>query len=206
MDQRRLLPSSLSHWSCCHCLPTSAALTLHRLISLSLSHSLALSPSPSCCPSLPRFLVFHSTADLGDKFLCLPLTQRKGLRLDLPAPASICIQASGNSLFSSRSWVAIRHLMPVMYVCMQCVCVRGGGCCVYRLGESGKVGVRVGISWGEKGASQSDQATQGDRWPVALVLFPLWFSDSPCRLSVRPNSTQSLFKRWLRASARRGGG
>lgn len=40
--------------------------------------------------------------------------------------------------------------MPVMYVCMPCVCVcnRGErkGRCVYRLRESGKVGVRVGIT------------------------------------------------------------
>ncbi len=53
---------SLSHSSCSHCLPASAALTLHRLLSLSLS----LFPSPPRCPSLPRFLVFHSTADLGE--------------------------------------------------------------------------------------------------------------------------------------------
>lgn len=59
------------------------------------------------------------------------------------------------------------------------------------------------------GQAHLEQArpTQRDRWPVALVLFPLWFSNSPCRLCVRPTSTQTFFsrsKRWLLSLARRG--
>ena len=48
--------------------------------------------------------------------------------------------------------------------------------------------------------------TQWDRWPVALVLFPLCFSDSPCRLCKRPSNIQTFFSRsktWLLYSARR---
>lgn len=56
-----------------------------------------------------------------------------------------------------------------------------------------------------------DQArpTQRDRWPVALVLFPLCFSDSPCRLCVRPTNTQTFFSRsktWLLSLEEGGGG
>lgn len=112
---RWLLSSSLSHSSCSHCLPASAALTLHRLISLSLPLTLSffLPPLLAVLHSLAS-LFFHSTADLGeiivgDKFLCLPLTQRKGLQLDLLAPDSLCIQASGSSLFSSHSFLLFFH-------------------------------------------------------------------------------------------------
>lgn len=113
-----LLPSSVS---LCHTL-AAPAVSLPLLLSPSISSlCLSFSPSLSHCPSLPRFLVFHSTADLGeiivgDKFLCLPLTQRKGLRLDLQAPGSLCIQASGSSLFSPSSFShSHRHLKPVKY-------------------------------------------------------------------------------------------
>lgn len=81
--RRWLLPSSVS---LCHTLaaptvslPLLLSPSIASPLSLSLSLSLALSPSPPHCPSLPCFLVFHSTADLGeiivgDKFLCLLLT------------------------------------------------------------------------------------------------------------------------------------
>lgn len=113
--RRWLLPSSVS---LCHTLaaPTvSLPLLLSPSISCSLSFSLSPSPSPPCCLSLPRFLVFHSTADLGevivgDKFLCLPFTQRKGLRVDLLAPGSLCIQASGSSLFYPYSLLLLFSL------------------------------------------------------------------------------------------------
>lgn len=122
-----LLPSSLSNSSCSHCLPASATLippSPHPSLSLSYSLPSSLSFTPS------RLLVFHSTADLGeiiagDKFLCLPLTQRKGLQLDLLAVGSLSFQASGSSLFSLlffHTLAAIRHLMPVMYA-WQRVCV-----------------------------------------------------------------------------------
>lgn len=126
--RRWLLPSSVS---LCHTLaaPTvSLPLLLSPTISCSLS--LSLSPSPPCYLSLPRFLVFHSTADLGevivgDKFLCLPFTQRKGLRVDLLAPGSLCIQASGSSLFYPYSLLLFfrSHHHPQSKACDVCMVV-----------------------------------------------------------------------------------
>lgn len=60
-----------------------------------------------------------------------------------------------------------------------------------------------------EGQAHLEQArpAQRDRWPVALVLFPLRFSNSPCRLCVRPASTQTFFsrsRRWLLSLARGG--
>lgn len=63
--------------------------------------------------------------------------------------------------------------------------------------------------WGKEGGQahlEQARPTQRDRWPVALVLFPLWFSNSPCRLCIRPTNTQtfsSRSKRWLLSLARR---
>lgn len=122
------LSLSLSHSSCSHRVPASTALTHHLL------RSLSLSPSPPCYLSLPRFLVFHSTADLGevivgDKFLCLPFTQRKGLRVDLLAPGSLCIQASGSSLFYPYSLLLLFSLSPSSTI-QSLWCMRGSVCVV----------------------------------------------------------------------------
>lgn len=59
-----LLPSSVS---LCHTL-AAPVVSLPLLLSPSISSSfcLSFSPSPPRCPSLPGFLVFHSTADLGE--------------------------------------------------------------------------------------------------------------------------------------------
>lgn len=126
--RRWLLPSFVS---LCHTLAAPAA-SLPLLLSPSISSLLYLSFSLPCslCLSFPRFLVFHSIADLGeiivgDKFLCLPLTQRKGLLVDLLAPGLFCIQASVISLPSSTAlnryfffMLSTSSPFKVCYVCL----------------------------------------------------------------------------------------